>query len=244
MDRMVNAISKCTQQLAKWNAFNQMRPRTETAKIRNELKYFLQQSDQEIEDVNISYFSSLFAVSESHSDNVAQVLDCLQPRLAQWSSAFLDAPFTPNEIRRAIFNMAPTKSSGPDKLLALFHHRYWDTIGINVTEASLKFLKEGEHFGSINDTLICLILKVKVAMRITEYQPISLCSVVYKIVAKALDNRLRTVLKEVISVSQSAFIPGRHISDNAVICFECLHAMRSKLQNEGSIGYITVGFLG
>ncbi|KAK3212223.1 hypothetical protein Dsin_016929 [Dipteronia sinensis] len=67
----------------------------------------------------------------------------------------------------------------------------------------------------------------------TEFWPISLCNVVYKIVSKALSNRLRTVFNEVISEAQSAFIPGRLISDNAIISYECLHTIRTKDQKDG-----------
>ncbi|KAK3231579.1 hypothetical protein Dsin_003460 [Dipteronia sinensis] len=47
-----------------------------------------------------------------------------------------------------------------------------------------------------------------------------------KSVAKALANRLRGVLDEVISETHSAFIPDRLISDNAIIGFECMHALK------------------
>ncbi|KAK3222271.1 hypothetical protein Dsin_009296 [Dipteronia sinensis] len=46
-------------------------------------------------------------------------------------------------------------------------------------------------------------------------------------VAKALANRLGVVLKEVVSDTKSAFIPGRLISDNAIIGFECMHALQT-----------------
>ncbi|KAK3204140.1 hypothetical protein Dsin_018186 [Dipteronia sinensis] len=57
---------------------------------------------------------------------------------------------------------------------------------------------------------------------------ISLCNVFYKIVVKTLANRLRLILGEAISDAQIAFVPGRLISVNAIIGFECLHVMRSK----------------
>ncbi|KAK2662981.1 hypothetical protein Ddye_001555 [Dipteronia dyeriana] len=69
--------------------------------------------------------------------------------------------------------------------------------------------------------------------RIPDFHPISLCNVVYKIMAKALANRLRLVLGEVIMETQSVCILGRHISDNALIGFECLHALRKR--KDGSL---------
>jgi hypothetical protein len=39
-------------------------------------------------------------------------------------------------------------------------------------------------------------------------------------------NRLRPILQDIISESQSAFIPGRMITDNALIAFECFHAIK------------------
>jgi hypothetical protein len=38
-------------------------------------------------------------------------------------------------------------------------------------------------------------------------------------------NRLRPLLQDIISLTQSVFIPGRLIMDNTLIAFECLHAL-------------------
>jgi hypothetical protein len=40
-------------------------------------------------------------------------------------------------------------------------------------------------------------------------------------------NRLRPILQDLIAPMQSAFIPGRMITDNALIAFEYLHAIRN-----------------
>ncbi|KAK3231108.1 hypothetical protein Dsin_002989 [Dipteronia sinensis] len=91
-----------------------------------------------------------------------------------------------------------------------------------------QLLNEGAYLRPVNDTLVCLVPKVQSAQRIAEYRPISLCNIIYKVVAKVLANRLRCVLGEVISDTQSAFILRRLISNNAIIGYECIHALRTR----------------
>ncbi|KAK3187925.1 hypothetical protein Dsin_027486 [Dipteronia sinensis] len=131
--------------------------------------------------------------------------------------------------------MHPTKALGPDGLHDMFYQKNWELVGPSVTVACLKCLNEGADLATINDTLIALIPKVSSVERIEEYRQISLCNVIFKIVAKTMANRLRLVLGQVISESQSAFIPGHSISDNAIIRFECLHSLRTRVLNEGTL---------
>ncbi|KAK5783162.1 hypothetical protein PVK06_037670 [Gossypium arboreum] len=91
---------------------------------------------------------------------------------------------------------------------------------------------------SINATQIVLIPKIFNPSNLTHFQLISLCNVIYKIVAKVIANRFRKVIDKCIDEAQSAFVPGRLITDNTLVAYEILHSMKQK--RRGKKGFMAV----
>lgn len=71
-----------------------------------------------------------------------------------------------------------------------------------------------------------------------DWRPIALCTVIYKVVAKVLANRLKVVLEKCISDTQSAFVLGRSILDNAMAAIEIIHHTKSKVK--GKVGEVAL----
>ena len=133
--------------------------------------------------------------------------------------------FREDEFSLALNQMHPTKAPRSDGMSPIFYKKYWDVVGPSVVNSVLQTLRIGVMPNGLNETFICLIPKVNCLQKITEFRPISLCNVVYKIVSKVLANRLKKILPEVISEFQSAFVPGRQITDNVLVAFETMQCI-------------------
>ena len=102
-----------------------------------------------------------------------------------------------------------------------------------VTKTVLDFLNFDICPPKFNDTQIVLGSNMKNPKRVTDYRPISLCNVVYKLASKTLANRLKKILPTIIKDSQSAFVHGRLITNNVLVAFDTIHHINQK--NSGKI---------
>ncbi|GJS13659.1 RNA-directed DNA polymerase, eukaryota, reverse transcriptase zinc-binding domain protein [Tanacetum coccineum] len=98
----------------------------------------------------------------------------------------LERDVSREEVKRAVWDCGVEKSPGPDGFTFGFYRRYWNLIEEDVFKAVVWFF----HHGMI---------------------PAG--GSVYKVIAKILANRLVTVLEDIVSESQSAFVKDRQILD-------------------------------
>ncbi|KAA3459595.1 reverse transcriptase [Gossypium australe] len=157
-----------------------------------------------------------------------RLLDLVEERVTPDMNEELLKPFLEDEIWQAVKSMAPIKAPSIDGFPALFFQKYWDVVGSDISRYCLAVLKGEIEMGEINKTHIVLIQKVDRPKTLSQFRPISLCNVIYKIITKIMVNRMSHILGQCIDVAQGAFIPGRQISDNTLIAYEILHSLKSK----------------
>ena len=89
-----------------------------------------------------------------------------------------------------------------------------------MTQAIHEFFRSGKLLKQCNATTLVRIPKVQHPTQASEFRPIACCNVIYKCISKLLSKRLKEVLPTVVNQSQGAFIPGRELLFNVLVCQE------------------------
>lgn len=193
-------------------------------------------SQKDIERVILDYFKNIY--SSDHPIPFEVSLGAVRQSVTPEMNEALQCEFRAEEVRISLSQMHPTKAPSPNSMSFIFFQKYWDEVGTSVVNSVLHILRTGEMPIGLNETFICLIPKVNCPQKVMEFCPISLCKVVYKLVSKVLANRLKKILPEVINESQSAFVPGRQITDNVLLAFETIHCIDQR--RKGKTGLMEI----
>ena len=91
--------------------------------------------------------------------DMGSVLDAVDRRVTPNMNNALLQRYTPDEVRRALFQMHPSKSLGPDGMSPFFFQKYWNIVESDVIEAILSVLNSGHMLCKMNYTHIVLTKK-------------------------------------------------------------------------------------
>lgn len=145
---------------------------------------------------DIQYFQDIFETSDPLE--IDQALAHVKCSITESMNDELTRPVTESEVKLALFSMHPEKASRPDGMIGLFYQKFWNIVKEEVICMVNNFLIECTIVPGLSETKICLNPKKEKPQEISQFRPISLCNVAYKIISKLLCQRLKKALSNLI----------------------------------------------
>jgi hypothetical protein len=174
------------------------------------------------------YYNRLFSPNECEGFSLNENQRNDVPQISTGENSKLTAAFTEKEVKQAILQMKHNRAPGPDGFLAEFYQVFWEIIKGDLMTLFKEFHEGKLPLFNLNFGVITLLPKQKEESHIKQYRPICLLNVSFKIFIKVMANWLTGIADQVISKSQSTFIPGRNIMEGVVMLHETVHELHRK----------------
>ena len=134
---------------------------------------------EEIAAIAEDYFKELFKTN-SPSDP-ADCFNGMQSKVTSSMNQWLTRRVSNSEIKRATFSINPDGAPGEDGFTAKFCQHFWNIVSQDIYDAVRSF-NGSRILKSLNHTHLCLIPKVDDARNMSQVRPISLCTILYKVI--------------------------------------------------------------
>ena len=148
--------------------------------------------------------------------------------LCQSHQQALNLRFTEDDIKVVVFSIPDDKAPGMDGFSSCFFKKSWNTVGKDVVDVVPDFFRHGKILKEINITTITLIPKITSAAAVGDFRPIACYTVIYKVITKLICTQLGKILPDIISRIQGAFINGRRIMSNILLCQDLVKRFGNK----------------
>uniref|UniRef100_A0A803QR46 Uncharacterized protein n=1 Tax=Cannabis sativa TaxID=3483 RepID=A0A803QR46_CANSA len=164
-----------------------------------------------LDQIIIDYFLALYTTDVIDCNSV---VNGISSSVTDDHNEALLQTVTPEEIKQAIFQMHPDKAPGPDGMGPGFYQHHWDVIGPDIVHLVTNFFETEDLPLDINETNLVLISKKENFSTMGDLRPIALCNASYKIMAKVLANRMRSVRRIIGPGTTTSILAHPWLSDN------------------------------
>ena len=149
------------------------------------------------------------------------MLNKIKHRISNEDREISERPLSIEEIKEATNNLLKDKAPGIDGIPAEFFQTFEFA-----TEWLYEILLEAGRNKKLTQTMrtsvVKLLFKKGDRKQIGNYRPLSLANSDYKIFAKAITERIKKTLKQIIGTEQQGFIKGGDITGNLILVKEII----------------------
>ena len=184
-----------------------------------------------------NFYKQLFTAQPIDVQARDRFLSCGIPKLPDDARESCEGLITEEELRKAVMAMENNKSPGCDGLTSNFYKHFWPIFGKELTRVYNYAFNNGLLTVSQRRGIITLLFKKGDRTQLKNWRPVTLLNTDYKILTKALANRLQEVLPLIVNSDQTACIKGRTINDNTRLLNDVISYANEK---NTSLAFISV----
>lgn len=116
---------------------------------------------EEVPGAFLSFYNELLGSTFPQQNSEIQTDNSRGASVNDHHRDILNAPYTRDEVQKALFSIPGTNAPGLDGFRTLFYKDSWDVIGDNVIDVVLDVLQNGRLLYELNHTIVPLIPKTK-----------------------------------------------------------------------------------
>jgi hypothetical protein len=134
-------------------------------------------------------------------------------KLTQEEKDSLESDFSLEELDLALEGANKKSAAGLDGLNTKFIARFWSVFRVPLHRYAATVFRNGSLTASFKSSIIKLIPKKGDAHDIKKWRPISLLGCLYKVISRAVNNRLKSIINRFTSRAQKGFTNHRYIQE-------------------------------
>ena len=179
-------------------------------------------TQKEILEAHFAFYRKLYSRDQVDLAIQRDFLAKIDVSLNNNDSTFCTNILSVDEISHAVRGLSQGKTPGSDGLPLEFYVKFWDQLSPISLQLYNYCFYHGSLSPSMQENITRLIFKKDDPKDLKNWRPISLLNVDYKILFKALTNRLLRVLSSIVQDNQTCSVPGRTIFDNLTLLRDTL----------------------
>jgi len=168
-----------------------------------------------IENEIYRYYSQLYSCKTTDNSTILNDLFLSHGvSISSQQKSHMDAPLTLLDLFKSL-QSCDDSAPGPDAIPYSVYKKFWHLLGPPLLASWKYSIETGRMSQDQRQSIITLIPKKdKDKSILSNLRPISLTNTDVKIITKAITLKLNPILETIISPTQTAYVPGRQVTDN------------------------------
>ena len=191
-------------------------------------------TNSERNDYIVNYYSELYKkpIGERHDygnciedflgEDICRNRIVTNSKLTDDEKNSLDLPLTIDEIDKSMDKANLRSAPGMDGISNVLLKKYWNYFRVGIHKYALRCYETGTLTDVFRGATVKLIPKKGDLSQLKNWRPISLLSNVYKILSRALNNRLNRIVNRVCSRAQKGFNDHRYTQEVLINVLETI----------------------